>query len=1245
MYKPFSRKLRAEDVGALINFGVENHAAQTAMHNIQTAGAAAIWNMLTEKDFAYLADEVGMGKTYQALGVMSLLWNFDPKARIVIVCPRSNLQAKWSRDYTNFVRHNYRAAYEGGDDKVKSILLDQPVIDAVKCENLREFAEQLQAGVDGEQLFILRHTSFTRPLRISEDDKRAAVSAWRRETTAMAQYGIHLGNHIEEIKQVNADDITKKFNEWFGRAVNRILANFEHSGREKAIDLLIVDEAQCLRNKNHRNITFEHLFKGRVGKTLFLSATPIHSGRGNVKSVINKYGAPDYITDADIDDANRMRSKLKQFMIRRPREYDVPHGGEVGGPAKWTKDKYRDHNQEDSRIITMTPLESLVMATVQKNLVGILDAKNNRFKIGCLSCFESLQASVYNSKKSEQDAASEEADPTLPDSDKNSDVYTSHHDKESREIKKEVPDMRFVDKLSRSYSNTFGEKYKIPHPKVDFIVRALTEHSILGGHKFVVFTRRINTVAEIVARLNEAHDKWVRQHIKAAWGYEFSQLPGLSKVDTVALVSGDDESEGIEGDSLLARAARKGRWLYKYRQTFREAGRNALMFEENWFRYFSETRNIDIAEIGTKIPKELWAESWEYAVRSKNTKNPKIFPADRYQYLLVQTVKRSPGILGLTGAEAGQWLAFFLKRYPDAVKAQQATVNTESRADQLVTFTGFWDILRSRCRTEPAVKDVFGKLYPGIDPSDIKFLFRREITKNCVWQSIRLGESLFDLYCCDVKATDFTVSASGFIDYMFTHKEAGLLHAQIKEWIDQIEVIILNSLSSEGQSLEKLAAGGKYTELNNPQFAVGIVGGDTNKTALSQFKTPGYPRVIVCTDILKEGEDLHVFCDKVVHYGVAWTSGDLEQRVGRVDRYFSQIERRLLAAPAPQSEKLEILYPHLVNSIEKRQVDMVMERVKDAEKILDDIGNEPLDESKEVDLNLKLRPSVRPASAGPKKHYEPNFAGVSSLNIEREFPVNCRAVKNNYLGIHRAITSEFHSRQYLTDPESVMDQFSTKVYLENDRENYDCVWDYIPSIRKYSFRIRRELDEADTLSDAGYICAYRERDGKEYRRYIEQRVLIDMGVAPEKAVSAVHAAMNYLHAPETRPLRDPAAAAKLKKLLCQEFGQIKHKKHYCKLKFKLCGKIQRCQVRAYADSYLIISPIAHDNIVSIVDTEDEIADINAQRNFGFLCRGNDGVWYFCERVFQAGLDIASLPHIVERVAHIAYQYRLKILGN
>ncbi|MBI5508381.1 MAG: SWF/SNF helicase family protein [Deltaproteobacteria bacterium] len=56
------------------------------------------------------------------------------------------------------------------------------------------------------------------------------------------------------------------------------------------------------------------------------------------------------------------------------------------------------------------------------------------------------------------------------------------------------------------------------------------------------------------------------------------------------------------------------------------------------------------------------------------------------------------------------------------------------------------------------------------------------------------------------------------------------------------------------------------------------------------FNTPFRPYVLVASDVMQEGLDLHRECSRVVHYDLAWNPAILEQRVGRVDRLGSKTD-------------------------------------------------------------------------------------------------------------------------------------------------------------------------------------------------------------------------------------------------------------------------------------------------------------------------------------------------------------------
>ena len=63
----------------------------------QLEGAVAIHNILKKYQIAYLADEVGMGKTYVALGAFALFRHFNPKFRLLVIAPKENIQQNFMK--------------------------------------------------------------------------------------------------------------------------------------------------------------------------------------------------------------------------------------------------------------------------------------------------------------------------------------------------------------------------------------------------------------------------------------------------------------------------------------------------------------------------------------------------------------------------------------------------------------------------------------------------------------------------------------------------------------------------------------------------------------------------------------------------------------------------------------------------------------------------------------------------------------------------------------------------------------------------------------------------------------------------------------------------------------------------------------------------------------------------------------------------------------------------------------------
>ena len=500
---PFTRCLCPEDVGGLIDLTVLGDRNTGSMADMQLQGVAALYNILCERSFAYLADEVGMGKTYQALGLAAVLWNEKPNARVLFISPRQNLQTKWIDDYHRFFSSNYRRQQGVGDDRVTSVLFNEPIHRPVLYHNLRSWTPTI--GVPERIAPFIRHTSFTRPLYVTANDFCDMDALWENTLAKLRSWGLF---KVTRPRNLSPDNASFKLNMAFSQALNAKLC-FEAEGKS-FFDLVIVDEAQCLRNPtNQTNQVLFGVLNNHVQKWLFMSATPAHGGPADLPKILNHY--PDcgkVLTEDLVDDLTAMQQELQPFLVRRQRKYrTMPNHDPVG------KDLYRNHDDKGwgIRDADMSTLGTLAISLVQKGLVDVLQGRSNKYRIGFLSSFESLQSSI-----------SRTLDPLTDDTDIAEDKTSGdwHRNQTDSPLENEAPDSNFIYRLS----NDFEQKFclPLPHPKVDSVVDrvaalAFGTDSEKGGHKHLIFTRRVSTVYALRDRLVIRYLQAVEARMLRCW--------------------------------------------------------------------------------------------------------------------------------------------------------------------------------------------------------------------------------------------------------------------------------------------------------------------------------------------------------------------------------------------------------------------------------------------------------------------------------------------------------------------------------------------------------------------------------------------------------------------------------------------------------------------------------------------------------------------------------------------------------
>ena len=246
--------LTPERVSGWITFDREQtdwtyHESDKSMPARQAEGVAGLWNKLGKYGAALLADEVGTGKTLQALGVMALLWKTKPNARVLVMAPNLDICRHWQQEYAKFVRTHYRES----DDLVRS-RDGEPVHEAKPALSLGDLADAVEKKT--HNFFITTIYSLSGLVRDNHDadfDKLKGAAA--------AAAAIH----------------------------RRLKAALDGRG----FDLLIVDEAHYFRNsegKSQRANAARKFFgptDDRLGeRALLMTATPSHKSMNDVSAIL-----------------------------------------------------------------------------------------------------------------------------------------------------------------------------------------------------------------------------------------------------------------------------------------------------------------------------------------------------------------------------------------------------------------------------------------------------------------------------------------------------------------------------------------------------------------------------------------------------------------------------------------------------------------------------------------------------------------------------------------------------------------------------------------------------------------------------------------------------------------------------------------------------------------------------------------------------------------------------------------------
>lgn len=912
---------------------------------LQCKGVTALCKILNGRRYAYLADEVGMGKTYQAIGVISMLLEEKKKAKILVIAPNEAVQKNWINEFNNFNKNNLN-----GDKKIE-------VESIHPIDLISKYVKENKVAT----VSVVRLTSFS---TIVERVGKQGNSEYKYNSESITAKELFAG--LEVITGQKIKTIGRSYNSHDAGIISgAILKNVTPK-----FDLVVVDEAQNIRNENNATAFFNywmglHRFRHNINtdigrhieevlksgrnfkdrRYLLLSATPAHRGVESLRRQLLYFEREKNIPEIDHD-------YLEQFMIRRLRTYS--------GDSK-----YAVRNITADDVAKNLKIEQrMFLALIQSKLAQIQVSNNSNFKIGFLETFESYDVTTESEAKDEETGEKGKEFENGGSSDK--------------EERGAALDKKMLQGVAKSYGRAFDGQKCPPHPKLNFMEdeaeKIINVNTCPGEFdvpdKAIVFVRRLASVDELVnRRLNKLYENKIISYWSNKLGIEKKnlRLPDIQIAFQNLYKKMEDEDSDETDLELEAGKAEEEtkslllRWLavkksdkgnqYNSVSLFKKSmmrnKTNSYFFDENYFR----TVHSDLTERQyTDLVKKTVDDSFVSEISG-------YIAADYSHYIQGKGNKLKlnySNLLALTN-----YIALVKEKHPLAPLLKEFfefkekhTASDSIRKDQIVDIllrTSLWN-----CAESKPVKAMLN----GEEKFIIQNFTKREVLKSWTEKYLKSSEAILEfqyLYCSyENRSRNARIKLCKLI-WKALYSERCSYGKRIDKLFLNVDLVLNQILGNEKVTY-------KYDPafMNLQQWVMPAVGGNKgNEALIKRFNTPFYPDIIVCTDVLKEGINLHLFCNRVYHYGLAWTPGDLEQRIGRVDRFFSKTHRERMDG---QDTHVEVDYPYMGKSVDEHQLRKVLQFKLSADPLLDSAGinrkdiNIDLDDTSTIEELVKYVP-------------------------------------------------------------------------------------------------------------------------------------------------------------------------------------------------------------------------------------------------------------------------------------------------
>lgn len=975
------------DIKSILNLR-SNDSIGEELANRQLEAITKSYLYLTKpgNNIIYIADEVGLGKTYIAAGIAMLFRHFSGNTKNhkdLIIVPKKNLQDKWKKELKNFVSNNYLC----DDDLIKQQYnFDEAIKDRlmpVRCT---------------DPISIFRMTSFS------------SIAATQNRKSELYDYLLSYIFSNDEFARSVLNEAWQLgyFNKGLESNLRKLVAYLMNALSPK-INCLIIDEAHNYKygiggdtyDESIRNETTAR-FLGAVKdnsilnnfpelrskiklplaeKIICLSATPKDRSLLEIKNQFNCFSNKHILSDSTT--AGDIESRLKRFLLRGNLEYVL--NTEVVSRNQ-CREEHRKGNVNKSEVaIPLTiddSFDAVFWQLLQYKSIKHLDQKNNAsFEIGMLASFETYMADLDRRSLKNIEVSNE---PEEKDKEDKEYEQTAH-----RSIQ-ESQDINIIRGIMASYYENF-KKFP-PHPKQTKLEDEIIEQ-LKRQEKSLIFVRRVASSYELEKRIKERFESEIvlGQYLKFTGKFTKYKTPELNTLissfnnhysemivaerldDTLRLLLDKDEIKNVllsfteindfnytvegliwlriafESDQASAFKASISdyikRSLVNISQTLKEVTISVINETYKDYKRHSEKDEeidnksedtqsgyffLDYFKKGRKgfyYRQKMYRENWfeinpvilnnhfkyiEYPVQGLNSllSNIKIDPKKKKNQSFKLATETA--------------LDYFQQKGSLNINSESINLNIPTPLNETTFITR---LLCEFCDTE--MRNWSEKRIKS--GNHILYLRDLKVLNALLRNILRNGSGLLPGIVADSAGLDFNDELLNLI----TGNEAAFAFVlkEIKAIVNDFDLIVAVNFQERDES--KINA-----ILRNLTPIVGTSGQDDRDRGIlaAQFRMPGFPYVLITTDIFREGEDLHTYCQNVYHYGIAWNPSDMEQRTGRIDRINSKSYRMLNNTKELSFEnKVQVFYPYLRHSVEVNQVVQLLRNLNKFVETFNDI--------------------------------------------------------------------------------------------------------------------------------------------------------------------------------------------------------------------------------------------------------------------------------------------------------------------